>query len=67
MPDQGHLLLVSPIKQGWSTEFTNALMFMYADLYNFMIMKAGYDHNGLKAYKGLQGYTLYEARHILSL
>ena len=40
---------------------------MYADLYNFMIMKAGYDHNGLKAYKGLQGYKLYEARHILSI
>ena len=40
---------------------------MYADLYNFMIMKAGYDHNGLKADKGLQGYKLYEARHILSL
>ena len=38
---------------------------MYADLYNFMIMKAGSDHNGLKAYKGLQGYKLYEALYAL--
>lgn len=26
-----------------------------------MIMKSGYDHDGLKAYKGLHGYKLYEA------
>lgn len=26
---------------------------VYVDLYNFMIMKVGYDYNGLKVYKGL--------------
>ena len=32
-----------------------------------MIMKPGYDHDGLKACKGLQGYELYEAGHVVNL
>ena len=32
-----------------------------------MIMKPGYDHDGLKVYKGLQGYRLYEAGDIVNL
>ena len=32
-----------------------------------MIMKPGYDHDGLKAYKGLQCYNLYEAGHVVNL
>lgn len=66
-PDQGCLPLVSSIKEGWSKDFSNAPMFTYADLYNYMIMKPGYDHNGLKAYKGLQGYKLYEEGHVVNL
>ena len=66
-PDQGRLPLVSSIKQGWSRYFSNAPTFTYADLYNYMIMKPGYDHDGLKAYKGLQGYKLYEAGHVVNL
>ena len=66
-PDQGRLPLVSSIKQGWSRDFSNAPTFTYADLYNYMIMKPGYDHDGLKAYKGLQGYKLYEAGHVVNL
>ena len=66
-PDQGRLLLVSSIKQGWSRDFSNAPTFMYADLYNYMIVEPGYDHDGLKAYKGLQGYKLYEAGHVVNL
>ena len=66
-PDQGRLPLVSSIKQGWPRDFSNAPTFTYADLYNYMIMKPGYDHDGLKAYKGLQGYKLYEAGHVVNL
>ena len=66
-PDQGRLPLVSLIKQRWSKDFSNALTFTYADLYNYIIMKPGYDHDGLKAYKGLQGYKLYEAGHVVNL
>ena len=32
-----------------------------------MIIKPGYDYDGLKAYKGLQGYKLYEAGHVVNL
>ena len=66
-PDQGRRPLVSSIKQGWSRDFSNAPTFTYADLYNYMIMKPSYDHDGLKAYKGLQGYKLYEAGHVVNL
>ena len=52
-PDQGRLPLVSLIKQGWSKDFLNAPTFTYADLYNYMIMKPGYDHDGLKAYRAI--------------
>ena len=65
--DPGRLLLVSSIKQGWSRDFSNAPTLTHADLYNYMIMKPGYDHDGLKAYKGLQGYKLYEAGHVVNL
>lgn len=65
-PD-GYLPLVSSIKEGWSKDFSNAPSFSYADLYNYMIMKPGYDHDGLKAYKGLHGYKLYEAGHVVNL
>ena len=51
-PDQGRLPLVSSIKQGWSKDFSNAPpTFTCADLYNYMIIKPGYDHNGLKPTK----------------
>ena len=42
-------------------------MFTYADLYNYMIMKPGYNHDGLKAYTSLHGYKLYEAGHVVNL
>ena len=66
-PDQGRLPLVSSIKEGWWTDFSNAPRFTYADLYNYMIIKPGYDHDGLKAYKDLQGYNFYEAGHVVNL
>jgi len=65
-PD-GYLPLVSSIKEGWSKDFSHARSFSYADLYNYMIMKPGYDHDALKAYKGLHGYKLYEAGHVVNL
>lgn len=42
-------------------------MFTYADFYNYMIIMPGYDHNGWKACKGLQGYKLYQVSHIVNL
>ena len=42
-------------------------MFTYADFYNYMIIMPGYDHNGWKACKGLQGYKLYHVSHIVNL
>lgn len=42
-------------------------MFTYADFFNYMIIMPGYDHNGWKACKGLQGYKLYQVSHIVNL
>ena len=36
-------------RRSWSRDFSNAPMFTGADLYNYMIMKPGYNHNGWKA------------------
>lgn len=64
--DQGCLLLVLLIKQGWLRDFLNVLIFIYVDLYNYMIMKLGYDYDGLKVYKGLQGYKFYEVGYVVN-
>ena len=57
---------MSSIKEGWFKDFSNAPNFRYADLYNYMIMKPGYDQDGLKAYKGLHWYKLCEAGHVVN-
>ena len=39
----------------WSTDFSDAPNFAWADLYCYLINKKGYDQESLKAYKSLEG------------
>lgn len=63
-PEGKMLPLVSSIKNGWSNNLDECSNFTYPDLYNYLIMKPGYDHEGLKAFKGLLGYKLFLDGHV---
>ena len=41
--------------------------FSYADIYNYLINKAGYDGAKLKAYKSLEGYRFFQSGWVRSL
>ena len=42
-----HQIIVGQTGQGWSKDLSDAPTFTYADLYNYVSMKPGYDHDGL--------------------
>ena len=55
------------LKSDWTTDFTPLANYTWGDMYAYLIVKEGYDHESLKAYKSLEGFRLHRDGHVQSL
>lgn len=51
----------------WKDNVKDAPHFIFGDLYNYLVLKAGYDKEAMAAFKSLQGYRLYYDGHVEEL
>lgn len=51
----------------WTTDFSLLLNSTWGDMYAYLIVKEGYDHESLKAYKSLARCRLHWDEHVQSL
>ena len=55
------------LKSDWTTDFSSFPNYTWGDMYAYLIVKEGYDHESLKAYKSLEGFRLHWDGHVQSL
>lgn len=51
----------------WTTDFSLLLNWTWGDMYAYLIVKEGCEHESLKAYKSLARYRLHGDGHVQSL
>ena len=52
------------LKSDWTTDFSSFPNYTLADMYAYLIVKEGYEHGSLKAYKSLEGFRLHWDGHV---
>ena len=65
--DDGTVLEPYSLKSDWTTDFSSFPNYTWGDIYAYLIVKEGYDHESLKAYKSLEGFRLHWDGHVQSL
>ena len=50
------------LKSDWTTDFSSFSNYTWGDMYAYLIVKEGYDHESLKAYKSPEGFRLHTCR-----
>ena len=65
--DEGTIPDPYSLHSDWTTDFSLLSNYTWGDMYAYLIIKEGYDHESLKAYKSLEGYRLCWDGHVQSL
>ena len=55
------------LKSDWTTDLSSFPNYTWGDMYAYLIVKEGYDHESLKAFKSLKGFRLHWDGHVQSL
>ena len=55
------------LKSDWTTDLSSFMNYTWGDMYAYLIVKEGYDHESFKAFKSLQGFRLHWDGHVQSL
>ena len=55
------------LKSDWTTDLSSFPNYTWGDMYAYLIVKEGYDHESLKAFKSLEGFRLHWDGHVQSL
>ena len=64
MTADGQLPQPYSLKSDWTTDFSSLPNYTWGDMYAYLIVKEGYDHESLKAYKSLEGFRLHLDGHV---
>ena len=65
--DEGTIPNPYSLHSDWTTDFSLLLNYTLGDMYAYLIVKEGYDHESLKAYKSLARCRLHWDGHVQSL
>ena len=65
--EEGNIPDPFSLKSDWSTDFSSLSNYTWGDMYAYLIVKEGYDHESLKAFKSLEGFRLHWDGHVQSL
>ena len=55
------------LKSDWTTDLSSFPNYTWGDMYAYLIVKEGYDHESLKAFKSLEGFRLHWDGQVQSL
>lgn len=61
--DEGTIPDPYSLHSDWTTDFSLLLNYTWGDMYAYLIVKEGYDHENLKAYKSLARCRLHWDGH----